>query len=155
MCNLRFPRGEIWPLLSYYITLCHLFWITSDLKSLTSHKWPELSQILWRPFNEQRCLCWTLNTSASQVQQVLLNSSGVLKSVDRLLAFLQVVTTWSAQCLTWEKDSAVYSCQTRRWLCSAPQSCCHLVSFFLFADTKSQTYFSAYVYLRLVLFFLQ
>lgn len=43
---------------------------------------------------------------------------------------MQAVTTWSVQCLTWEKDSAVYSCLTKRWLCLAQPSFYRLVIFF-------------------------
>ncbi len=54
--------------------------------------------------------------------------------------FMQVVMTWSVQCLTWEKDSAVYSCLTKRWLCLAlPSFYLLVIIFFLFlAHTYAQ-----------------
>lgn len=47
--------------------------------------------------------------------------------INQFPVFVQVVTTWSMQFLTLEKDSVVYSYLTRKWLCLALPFFYHLV----------------------------
>lgn len=53
---------------------------------------------------------------------------------------MQVVTTWSAQCLTWVKGCAVYSCLMKKWLSLAQQFFYPLVIFFPLSNFNSHTH---------------